>query len=442
MMYRLLEKLIEDVTRSLSIWLTPKGREESIIAINHGADAVERLAKLRGEEVPDTTAISSKEIERGFYEFMKVSGYIRLYLSTFSDELAISVGGRITPIQLTKIGKLAREYSKTTWEVVNPHWGSPKMGSGFREFANILKDYKLLEKILQESSIDFPYQDPDDAIWDKEDDLYTLREDVKAKILAILEKYPDVPLLEIAEEIHIVGSLCTNQFLDTADCDVHIVPKNAKEWNEEETNKVIRWFNENRDEIGGWIEEHPIEVYIQLNPNQDLMSDGCYNLLSDEWLVGPKIVPISSDPYEDFSHIADDIRNTVEDADKLFGELKRDVIDFEVIEIAMERMSGEDKDRLLQKLQDKLDELEDDIEALYKEKGEWTDARRGASKPETPEQALKDVELAKNWKDVNATFKFVNRYRYMRTIKNLKELLADEEITPDEVEKIKSIMGV
>jgi hypothetical protein len=302
---------------------------------------------------------------------------------------------------------------------------------------------RLLEKILRiaESSIDFPREDLDPAIWDKEDDIYTLREDVKKKILAVLEKYPDVPLLEIAEEIRVVGSLCTNQFLGTADLDCHIVPKDIDDWSEEDVDKVIKWFNTNRDKIGGWISEHPLEVYIQLQPAQDLMSDGCYNLLEDEWLVGPKIVPMSSDPYEDFSHIADDIRNTVEDADKLFGELKRDVIDFEVIKVAMERMSGEDKDRLLQKLEDKLNELENDIEALYKKKGEWTDARRKASKPETPEQALKDVELAKHWKDVNATFKFVNRYKYMRTIKNLKDLLADGQVSPDEVDKIKSIMG-
>ena len=439
MMNSLLENLLEDITRSLSMWLTPQGKEEAIRKIDHATDAIARLAKLEDKE-PDFD-VSSVAKERAFFKFMKVSGYIRLYLSTFSDELTLSVGSEVTPAQLTRIGKLAREYSEISWEIVNPHWQSPKGGTGFREFVSTLKDYELVES-FNESSIDFPQESLDLAVWDKKDNTYTLREDVKNKILNILKKYPNAPLLEIAEEIHIVGSLCTNQFLDIADCDVHIVPKNIDEWDEEEVNKVIRWFNENRDDIDGRIEKHPIEVYAQLDINQDLMSDGCYNLLEDKWLIGPKIVPMSSDPYEDFSHIADDIRNTVEDADKLFGELKRDVIDFEVIEIAMERMSGEDKDRLLQKLQDKLDELEDDIEALYKEKGEWTDARRGASKPETPEQALKDVELAKKWQDVNATFKFVNRYRYMRTIADLKKILADEEVTADEVEKIKSIMGV
>jgi len=211
---------------------------------------------------------------------------------------------------------------------------------------------------------------------------------------------------------------------------------------EEFQNTIIKWFNEHRDEIGGYIGNHPAEVYIQYDPNQDLMSDGNFSLLSGEWLVGPKVAPMNFDPYEDFSHIADTIKSEVENVDKLFGELKRDVIDYDVIHLAMGRMSGEDKKRLLQKLQSKLEELEDDIETLFAKRKDWVDARHNAAKPTTPEQALKDVELAKRWKDTNATFKFIDRYKYLKTIKELQDLLADEEITSDEVSVIKNIIGV
>lgn len=304
---------------------------------------------------------------------------------------------------------------------------------------------ELLENLIgiSESSIDYPRADLDLYVWDRyEDGTYTLREGVRAKILEIISKYPDKNLEDIIESVRIVGSIATNQYLDNCDVDVHIVPKNIKDWSEDEVNKVIKWFNKHRDEIDGYIGSHPVEVYIQVNPNQDLISDGCYDLLKGEWLTGPKIAPMDYDPYEDFSHVAKDVRDVVEDADILLGELKRDVIDYEVIRSAMERMSGEDKERLLQKLQDKLNEIEDDIETLYKKRGEWVDARRKASRPDTPEQALKDVELAKRWRDTNAVFKFVNRYHYLKTIKDLKELLADEEITPDEIDTIKSVVGV
>lgn len=330
-----------------------------------------------------------------------------------------------------KVGDIEKELWKSLEEELND-----RMKPEIEEWD---VDYKAMR--MFESSIDFPREDLDDAIWDKEDDTYTLKDEVKIHIIGVISKYPDKDLNDIAKKIHIVGSIGTNQYSDTADIDVHIVPKDSSEWDEESILDLQVWFNKHRDEIDGWLNEHPIELYIQVNPKQDLMSDSCYNLLSDEWLVGPKIVPMDFDPYKDFSHIVDDIQSAVEDADKLFGELKRDAIDYDVIKQAMERMSGKDKERLLQQLQSKLEELEEDIEALYTKRGEWVTARRGASKPGSPEQALKDVELAKQWRDTNATFKFINRYQYLKTITDLQELLADEEITPDEVDKIKSIMG-
>ena len=89
-----------------------------------------------------------------------------------------------------------------------------------------------------------------------------------------------------------------------------------------------------------------------------------------------------------------------------------------------------------------MDGMEEDIEKLYKERGEWVDARREASRPATPEQALKDIELAKHWKDVNATFKFISRYQYLRVIDSLNELIEDDGITPDEIPIIKNILGI
>lgn len=306
--------------------------------------------------------------------------------------------------------------------------------------------YRLLEKILRkevnESSIDFPREDLDLAIWDKEDDNYVLKDEVKEKIFDVIEKYPNTALRDIIDTIHIVGSIGTNLYEDDCDIDVHIIPKDVANWDEEKVREVWNWFNDHRDRINGYVEKHPIEIWIQTNTNQDLLSDSCYDLFSTEWKKGPMIVPMDYDPYEDFSHIADDIKAVSRDADILFGELKRDVIDYDVINQAMERMSGEDKKRLLQKLQDKLEEIENDITAVYTKKKDWVDIRTSVSKPTTPEQALKDVELTKKWRDTNATFKFINRYKYLQTADALKKLLADEEITPDEIDKIKSIMGV
>ncbi len=298
-------------------------------------------------------------------------------------------------------------------------------------------------KKLVESSIDFPRQGLDTAVWQKTDDDYELRQDVKRHILAVLDRYPAENLRRIAATIHIVGSINTNQFADDADIDVHIQPRDITGYDEEIPMQVKKWFDQNRDAINGWIGDHPIEVYLQLDPAQDLMSDGVYDLLADKWVVGPKEQAQDYDPYEDFSHIADQIRDEVRDADALFGELKRDVIDHEVIQQAIERMPEEQRQQLVVKLEAKLQEIETGIEALYKERGEWSTARRTASKPATPEQARQDVELARKWKDQNAVFKFINRYQYMQVIGDLKKLVGDDDkLDSKDVNKIKSITGV
>jgi predicted nucleotidyltransferase len=309
----------------------------------------------------------------------------------------------------------------------------------------------ILESIFSESSIDFPQKDLDLNVWDKKDNLYTIVPEVKRKILDVIGKYPDVDLIDAAAggepspaaTIHIVGSICSNQYTLDADIDVHIVISEDADFygDIDFQKKVIKWFNDNRESIDGFIGKHPIEVYPQYDKKQDMMSVGVYDLLADEWLVGPKKVPEDYDPYEDFSHIADDLRDVVEDADKLFGELKRDVIDYGVIVQAMNQLSVEQKELFLERLGRKLEEIEDDIDSLYSKRKEWIAARKKASKPSSPEEAADDIELAKQWNDQNAIFKFVNRYNYLKIISDLKDLLKDNKLTPREVDKIQGIMG-
>ena len=313
---------------------------------------------------------------------------------------------------------------------------------------NLVMD-SILEDILTDSNIDYPRKDLDPAVWNRNGNTYILRPEVKNKILDVIKQYPD-DLIDMAASgesgatVHIVGSICTNTFLDDCDIDVHIVISEDSNFHGdlEFQSKVMDWFNLIRDEIGGYIEKHPIEVFTQFDPNQDYMSDGVYNLIPDEWLVGPKIEPLTYDPYQDYSHIANDLRNSVEDADKLIGELKRDVIDYDMVKQAMDNLAPDQQGIFLARLKSKLEEIEKDIEDLYGKRREWVDMRRQASKPSTPEEAQNDVELVRKWNDTNAVFKFISRYQYFRVIKDLEKLLADGVVEPNEIDIIKGIVGV
>ena len=74
-----------------------------------------------------------------------------------------------------------------------------------------------------ESSIDFPKKELDPQIWAKStDDNWILRSDVKYKILSILDKYPDSNLRDM-KEIHITGSICSNQYVSWLNIPMKIV---------------------------------------------------------------------------------------------------------------------------------------------------------------------------------------------------------------------------
>ena len=299
----------------------------------------------------------------------------------------------------------------------------------------------LLRKTVSESLIDFARPGLSPHVWTNAGGGYRLSKLAGQKILSILEQCP-VNLLDIAAEIYIVGSITTNLYTDDTDVDLHITPKNPERWSEDDVDDVRIWSEQNRDSIGGFIGTHPLEIYVQTNPNQDLLSEGVYDVKTRQWLKGPKIFSEDYNPYEDFTDIADEIRSSAEDADVLLGELKRDVIDYETIKTALSKMSPEQRKKFLATLQGKLEEIEADIEKLVSMKKEWVDARKSSSQPTTPEQALEDVEMAGKWRDSNAIFKFLSRYRYLKVIKDLGALIKkDEDLEADDVITIKRIIG-
>lgn len=304
--------------------------------------------------------------------------------------------------------------------------------------------YRLLEKMLiAESSIDFPQEDLDLSIWNKENDSYLLRPEVKEKILKVISAYEPTDLLDTAEEIRIVGSIGSNLYTEDADIDVHIVPKDVSEWDEEKQRAAKVWFDTNARALDAFVDKHVIEVFVQLDSHIDFLSDAVYNVQEDTWEKGPRLVPIDYNPYEDFSHVADDIKNAVQGTDLVLGELKRDIIDYATVRDVLPRLPKEVQTKLQLSMKSKLEDMEKDIKSLHLNRKAWVELRRLGNKPIKSMEDLKNTKLVKNWRDMNAVFKFIARYQYMTIIKNLEELLKDDEkITPDEVDKIKSVMGV
>jgi len=302
--------------------------------------------------------------------------------------------------------------------------------------------YQQIDNLLQlqESLIDFAQPSLDSSIWTKgKGGSFRLRLSVEKAILDHLGKHPGIDLRVATKEPHVVGSMTSNQYLDNSDLDVHLFPVNPAEWDEDKARGVKAWFEDPKNLLR--IAGHPLEVFVQMHPPTDYLSPGFYDIESRKWKKGPKIVPSNYDPYEDFSDLADDLRATVKDADNLFSEIRRDIIDVDIMQNAIEKMSSEDRKIFLAKLEAKLKEIEADIASLVDIKKSWVQARR-VTEPATPEEALKDVELAKEWRDANGLFKLVGRYQYIYLIKALRNLVADDgELSADEIDKIKNVLG-
>lgn len=292
--------------------------------------------------------------------------------------------------------------------------------------------FSSLYKLLIESSIDYPQEKglcPE--VWDKDQ---TLKPSVKEKILSVLKKFNQFDLFKFIENIRVVGSICSNRWVEDSDIDVHLtLNKNSDETLQKQ---IITWFNSNRDQIDGWIGEHPIEVYWQFNYFQDLASEGVWDLSNDTWIVKPRIVDVSYDPYDTFKNVHADLKDIFKELDVDIGELKRDIIDYETIEKAIKQLPSSQKIRLEEKLKQKLIEIDKDIETLSQKKKQIADSRKAASSP-TDEDSAKRLRDDETWIKTNAKFKFIAKYGYLYIITELQKI-KDEQ--PDkkvkEIEKI------
>ena len=241
-----------------------------------------------------------------------------------------------------------------------------------------MTDYlDLLERVnlAMESSIDFPMEDLPTDMWDKnEDGSYVMKKSIEAQIRKAIDKYPGFKLSQVAKEIHVTGSMGTTQWTDESDIDVHVIPDETKMQGQvavsaaEAQKDIKRWNRANAEDPSMHIGKHKMEVFLQLNPAQEYVGDTIYNLDTHEWQKGPTKVGQDFNPYEEYKDIIDTISSVAGEADKTIGELKRDVIDYETIKQAINRMPAELKEKLKLALADKLKEIEADIEKLMQDK--------------------------------------------------------------------------
>lgn len=216
--------------------------------------------------------------------------------------------------------------------------------------------------------------------------------------------------------VNMTGSITSNSYSDDSDIDLHFNSPLVKKADAEEVNKRLRDAFEvefkaavspDDAQVGG----HPIEVYFQANPFQDLMSVGCYSVTYKKWLVGPEFTRRDFNPFEEY--FDDDMKYV----NHLMGDIRNLVL--ETYEKALVFAKSDNWKR-------------DDINTLLSRAKKLFDSvrktRKHMSEPKSEEDAKK-MRSDKKWKIADSAFKLLDKFGYLAILREFSTLANDDSMS-------------
>ena len=285
------------------------------------------------------------------------------------------------------------------------------------------KDY------IKESIIDIPRQRYAPGVFDDADtNNPKLKQSVRDIILNQIDKFQEkYPVIKYS----LIGSILTKRYRDDADLDMNIlfdVPEEDREEARKELASSLRSINGKL--VPGT--KHPINYFIitdpELKKKNDAMADGVYDIDENEFVRRPTEDTFDPEKYEA------DFQKKVKEIDVVKGELARDLIDYE----ELKGLSTDDVLNLQDKINSKLEEIEDSIEVLVDIGDDVVKQRQSAFNddmtPEEIRQFGKKHKLPKN-----IIYKYLEKYHYLKFYKKCKDILEDGKVTDDEIAKLKTV---
>ena len=282
-------------------------------------------------------------------------------------------------------------------------------------------------KQMCESIVDEPRRTYAKDVFDKANtENPRLKKSVKDAILSGVRKFQQIaPSLKH----RVIGGILTKQYNEESDIDVNIlfdVPAGQRD-------NVHKKLRKKAAEVNGKSApgtKHPINYFVLVSDEAyDLanqMADNVYNLEKDEFEKKSVIRPIDLDDY------MSEFQDKVSKVDILTGELRRDVIDY----ASLKRLSRKEVKNLEGKVKGKLEEIEDNIQALISTHKEIKSERMGAFlKKLTPEKLRKYG--SQNALPKNVIYKLMEKYYYLQFFLELEKIIGDDkELSPKEADKV------
>jgi len=289
------------------------------------------------------------------------------------------------------------------------------------------KDYLKLEAV-----IDIPRKGYAPGVFDNAN---TDSPKIKSKIIGqIMKQFTDFkkeyPILDYS----LIGSILTKRYRDDADLDINVLFDVPKEKQEEERTRLSKLFlsTKNADNIQGKLipgTNHPINYYFITDKatydDQNKKADAVFDIGKNKFVKRPE--DFKFDP----SIYVSDFNKKVQEIDVIKGELKRDIIDYN----ELKDLSPNDVLNLQDKVKDKLDEIEDDIELIIRVGDDIDAERRKAFDTDMSPEEIRQYGI-KNRLPKAVIYKMLEKYHYITFYKYCKKILDDGIVTDKEIENM------
>jgi len=300
---------------------------------------------------------------------------------------------------------------------------------GYREK---IKKKMRFKDFINESIIDIPRRTYAPKVFDDADtNNPKIKDSVMKQINTQLKEFEsEYPILKTS----LIGSILTKRYRNDADLDINVLFDVPTDKQEEERTRLSKKYlsAKNPDNIQGKLipgSEHPINFYFitdkQTYDDQNKKADAVFDMESNKFIKRPENFTFDKNLY------LKDFEKKVQELDVIKGELKRDIIDYR----ELEELEPNEVLNLQDKINIKLDEIEDSIEQIVKV-GDGVDADRRAAfdKDMSPDEIQKFG--IKNRLPKNVIYKMLEKYHYLKFYKKCQKILDDGKVTPDEVDDL------
>lgn len=283
-----------------------------------------------------------------------------------------------------------------------------------------------------ESVLDSPREGLDPVVWTPDEDgSYVLSPEAERKIKDLVGwMVREFGIQEYGANV--TGSITSNQWKEDSDIDVHVNSPGITEETQEGLNRELRErFAElsERDPEAVRVGEHPLEVYFQWNPYQDLMSVGCYDAVGGKWLVGPELKDVGYDPVSDFW---DEDMALVEE---VVEEVREIILGIRELCISW-KMSGNEEFR-----EERFGEIVESLGRSAKVFEDLKAFRTSRSTPRSEADAMR-MRTSRKWKVADSAFKMLDKLGYLRVFKAFSKCLDSVEDGASEETVVETVLSV